>query len=146
MGKSKNPLIQSKGAAMGILKALNSLMSGCVKSATSVDMPAEGVKVEHESPLKRRFRTTTPVCVYCLKEFLPHKGGVRDISKNRQALISRHVQQCPENPLVMKLEAAAEALRQIECLLHGLPAWQMQKAHKLAQAGWRAATNRSQDV
>ena len=94
------------------IKFVRSLICGCLSTATSRDIPDAGVKL---SPLEK-FTRTTPCCSYCLKAFNEHRGGITAISKDERAIIQEHVQHCPENPLVQKLEAAAEALREIKII------------------------------
>jgi hypothetical protein len=67
------------------------------------------------------------------------------------ALVMEHVSHCPANPLVQKLDAAAEALRRIECLTHETANLRDLEVvshkdeimlsvatHKIAQEAWRA--------
>jgi hypothetical protein len=74
-------------------------------------------------------------------EFKGHMGGVKAVPADQYALIQHHIQHCPSNPLVQKLDAAADALRQIECLTNEtecVMAHHVTKIHKLAQNGYRA--------
>jgi hypothetical protein len=126
-----------------IRKAIASSATGCLATATSRDIPEAGVKVERKSSLKDRFTRTTPCCSYCLMEFKGHMGGVKAVPADQYALIQHHVQHCPSNPLVQRLEAATDAFRKIECKTNGrmnLLTTEIRSIHATAQIGWRAAT------
>jgi len=57
------------------------------------------------------------------------------------AKIKAHVIQCPSNPLVQKLEAAADTLLLIECLTSEQAKFSMfiNRIHGAAQDAWRAS-------
>ena len=53
------------------------------------------------------FKTTTPICAYCGKQFKELKIKGHDLSKlpdSSKLIIKSHVMQCPENPLVQELD------------------------------------------
>ena len=53
------------------------------------------------------FKTTTPTCAYCGKQFKELKIKGHDLSRlpdSSKRIIKTHVMQCPENPLVQELD------------------------------------------
>ena len=53
------------------------------------------------------FKTTTPTCAYCGKQFKELKIKGHDLSKlpvDSKLIVKTHVMQCPENPLVQELD------------------------------------------
>jgi len=123
-------------------KLITSAIAGILATAGK-DNPEAGVKVGH-IPLKERFKKTTPFCAHCGMAFKEHRGGVLHLPEGDSDTIKRHIQQCPENPLVQRLAAAVEALRKIECrtndlsLYHPSDSFALKKIHHIAQTAYRA--------
>ncbi len=119
-------------------KAVTSFIGGFLATLKSTGTPERAKPKKLSS--SEKFTRTTPVCSYCLMQFKDHVGGVRAIPNIQHNIIQHHVQHCPSNPLVQKLEAAADALRQIECKCVGASDERLLEIGKFALEEWRKAT------
>lgn len=121
-------------------KVIVAFFQGCWATLTGQDIPDAGVKVE---PIATR-EHILPTCGWCGLAW-PRYFSDEGMPPGDDLAMKDHSMQCSENPLVKKLEAAANTFSLIESICGGsegsLDFQQTLRVGELATKGYRAAKN-----